>query len=71
MTQRSGPNPRELHGKIPTTSVSFGAGSEVDPYCFQYTHTQSLLKYGMTMHLVSNQNFYRDLVVFFNPMSLL
>lgn len=39
MTRRSGPNPRELYGKIPTTSLSFEAGSEVHPYCFPYTYT--------------------------------
>lgn len=51
MTLRSGPHPRELHGKIPTTSLSFAAGSAAHPYCF--THKHSLHKHGMTTHLIS------------------
>lgn len=51
MTQRSDPTPREGHGKILTTSMSFEEGSDVRPHCFQHTH--NLLKYRMTMHLIN------------------
>lgn len=47
MTHESDPTPREAHVKIPTTSLSFEAGSEVRPYCFQHK-TCDLLKRGMT-----------------------
>lgn len=67
MTQKSGSNPRELHGKIPTTSLSFEAGSEVHPYCFQHTHTHT--RFGQARNdnefHESNQKLYRGLVAFF------
>lgn len=62
---RSGPNPRELHGKIPTTSLSFAGGSAPHSYCFP--HTQFAQAWNDNTFDKSNKKLYKSLVAFFKP----